>query len=402
MTTTANSEPRREVLYLSHDGLTDALGQSQILPYLLGLARDYRITAITFEKPGRFQKSGAQCQKICDGGNVRWIPLRYHKFPPVMSTVYDLLILRSTVKRLISENRVAAIHCRSYPTALTGLWAKRKFGVKYIFDMRGFWADERIEAGLWNRGNPLFRLIYNFFKGKEKQFIREADHIVSLTENARSEIRSWKLGETPVGVIPTCVDLDHFKSSTAAAQEKLRVDLGISPADFVLVYLGSWGTWYLTDEMLDFFSVLESSMPAKLVLLTPDAPDLSRFHLASKVIVRHVHRSEVPAYLSIGNAAICFIKPSFSKKASSATKIAEAWAMNLPVVVNPGWGDVDELAQSGFPLILCQEKADYARVVSQLRTFTPVENRQMLAGRFDLLTGIRKYEEIYQSLGLLR
>ena len=217
----------------------------------------------------------------------------------------------------------------------------------------------------------------------------------------RSVIQSWELIETPITVIPTCVDLAHFSPSVQDEREKLRAGLGISPDDFVLVYLGSWGTWYQTDQMLDFFSVLDSNArSAKLLVLTPDDPDISRYHLASKVIVRRASRKDVPGYLSIGNAAVCFIKPAYSKKASSATKIAESWAMDLPVVANSGWGDIDELAKSGFPLILCDSPADYKDAALTLLHTKREALREKLIGKFDLKSGIQRYRDIYESLDL--
>ncbi len=57
-------------------------------------------------------------------------------------------------------NPFLLVHCRSYITALVGLWMKKKFGVKVIFDMRGFWADERVDGGLWDLKNPLFKFVY--------------------------------------------------------------------------------------------------------------------------------------------------------------------------------------------------------------------------------------------------
>ena len=61
------------------------------------------------------------------------------------------------------------VHCRSYISALVGLAMKKQFGTKFIFDMRGFWADERIEGGIWKLSHPLYRLIYKFIKKQEKQ-----------------------------------------------------------------------------------------------------------------------------------------------------------------------------------------------------------------------------------------
>ena len=45
------------ILYLTYDGITDPLGQSQILPYLFGLSKNnnYKITIISFEKNENFK-----------------------------------------------------------------------------------------------------------------------------------------------------------------------------------------------------------------------------------------------------------------------------------------------------------------------------------------------------------
>ncbi len=397
-------QSNHNILYLSYDGVTDSLGQSQILPYLTGLADEgYSITLISFEKQERDKQHRYEVQKICDNHNLRWIPLKYHKSPLVLSTVYDLLTLKRVVKKLYKENQFSIIHCRSYLTSLIGLWAKRKFSGKFIFDMRGFWVDERIDGGLWNMHNPLFNFIFKFFKAKEKQFIKEADHIISLTENARQEILSWGLTQAPISVIPTCVDMDLFHPGKNLIEtETARKALSIEPDNFILVYLGSWGTWYMTDDILQFFSILVSkNLKATLLILTPDQPDLTKYEFASRVIVRNVTRKEVPVFLNLGNATICFIKPGFSKKASSATKMAESWAMNLPVVTNPGWGDIDRLKESGFPLLVCDSKSEYHRIASLLINDIPKYKREMLLGKFDLLSGIQKYKSIYHALSVI-
>ena len=93
---------------------------------------------------------GKLIEKICAENNITWTPLNYTKQPPVFSTLYDIYRLRKLVKQKIENNNIKIIHCRSYITALIGLWAKRKYGTKFIFDMRGFWADERIDGKIWN------------------------------------------------------------------------------------------------------------------------------------------------------------------------------------------------------------------------------------------------------------
>jgi glycosyltransferase involved in cell wall biosynthesis len=390
-----------QVLYLSYDGLTDPLGQSQILPYLTGLSHHgYSITVISFEKSAVYQRHYEKCQATCSNHHISWIALAYHKFPPVLSTLYDLYILQRTVKKLLSEKPFAILHCRSYLTSLIALCARKNYHVKFIFDMRGFWPDERVDGGLWNLRNPLYRAIFKFFKRMEKRFLTQADHIVCLTESARSEILGWKIAVSPITVIPTCVDMDlftplHDPSHTTLLRNQLTID----PDTFVLAYIGSWGTWYMTQEILNFFSVLTGKKEkCVLLILTPDHPDLSRYEFSSRVIVRNVKRDEVPHYLSLANATICFIKPAFSKKASAATKMAESWAMNVPVITNSGWGDIDRLEKMGLPLLVCATPADYPPVALKILNGNSPVSRDMLIGNFDLVSAVEKYRRIYELL----
>ncbi len=388
------------VLYLSYDGLTDPLGQSQIIPYLLGLQENgFKITVIAFEKPDNFEKNRSRVEQAL-GQKIRWIPLTYHKKPPVISTVFDLWILWRQVKKIYNTSPYSIIHCRSYITSLVGIRVKRKWDVKFIFDMRGFWADERVEGGLWNLNNPIFRLIYNFFKNKERQFIKEADHIISLTENAKREITSWGYSKASISVIPTCVDLNLFDPSKIhnADQKELRKKLNIGETDFVLQYLGSWGTWYLTDEMLNLFSALKTFRPeSRLLIVSQDTPDLSAFKYKTDVVVTSAPRDLVPLFISIADACVFFIKPTFSKKASSATKMGEIMAMNKPIVTNGGWGDIETIMSNyNNGLIVDPFIKDEMVVKALLQTLPPVEKPDL--SLLSLRHAVSTYATIYKSL----
>ena len=42
---------KKHILFVSYDGMTDSLGQSQVLPYIREISKkDYRYTLISFEK----------------------------------------------------------------------------------------------------------------------------------------------------------------------------------------------------------------------------------------------------------------------------------------------------------------------------------------------------------------
>jgi glycosyltransferase involved in cell wall biosynthesis len=355
------------------------------------------MTIISFEKRERFVQNRKLIEDICKENHIQWEPIPYHKFPPVFSTLYDLWRLRRKVEDLHSVNKLAIIHCRSYITSLVGLFMKKKYGIKFLFDMRGFWADERIEGGLWNRENIIYGLVYRYFKKKEREFVLFADHIVSLTYKAKNEILSWGNVPAPITVIPTCVDLELFDPSKVSDAEKiaLKKQLNMNPSDFVLLYLGSWGSWYLTDEMLSYFlEIKKSDKSAKLLIITPDVVHLEDYELKNDVVICSSPRASVPLFISISNAAVFFIKPSYSKMASSATKLGEIMAMNVPVITNLGWGDVEKIVENTNGMITTVNTDDF----TSSKKIIPVNSRQYCSEELSLECGVENYRNIYLEL----
>ena len=83
------------------------------------------------------------------------------------------------------------VHTRAGLPALVGLWMKKKFEIKFLHDIREFYADSRVDGGMWNRNNFLYELIYNFFKRKEIEEVQNCDGIICLTYAAKKIIEEW-------------------------------------------------------------------------------------------------------------------------------------------------------------------------------------------------------------------
>jgi len=323
--------------------------------------------------------------------------------------------MRKQAERLHKIHPFKVVHCRSYIAAMVGLGLKRKYGLKLIFDMRGFWADERIDGGIWNLGNPVFSQIYKFFKRKEQQFFREADAIVSLTTNGKQEIERWPLAQEKklnIDVIPCCVDLALFDPEKVKAddQQKWRKQLGITKSDWVLTYLGSVGTWYMLPEMLDFFKQLLPQKPeAVFLFISGEAPEFIRSEALAKgidpnkIIIQKAAREEVPTLISLSDASIFFIKPVYSKKASSPTKQGELMAMGVPVICNTNVGDTDYVVEKYGAGVLVNDfsASEYQRVIDQLPQLAQTDPQKLRKGAneyFSLEGGIENYYRIYQRL----
>lgn len=398
-------------LFLSYDGMCDPLGGSQVLPYLVGLAgRGHKITLVSFEKAGRSAAERAAVERICVDSGIDWHPLTYHKRPPLLSSMFDVGQMRRHAVELHRKLRFDLVHCRSYLPALVGLRMKRRFGIPFIFDMRGFWADERVDGGIWNLSNPLFRAVYNYFKRREADFLREADHIVSLTEEGKRVLLSWRIDGPPITVIPCCVDYSVFSPVSAAQRGEARRALGIEPDARVAAFLGSFGSWNLVDRIMDFFRVQLERRPDSVFLIVSREPEHDILEMAEahgvprdRVIVRPASRAQVPKFLAAADYGLFFIKPVFSKKASSPTKMGEFLALELPIVTNDGVGDVARIVEeTGAGVIVSGFNTDaYRHALDMLEKLSPDMERWRAAGRhwFDLETGVDRYSAIYVSLG---
>jgi len=400
-----------KVLYLSYDGMTDPLGGSQVLPYLEGLSRrGHRIWLISCEKPGAGEKAWAEVRATCERAGIEWHPLTYHRRPPVLSTLWDVRAMHREAKELRKAVGFDIVHCRSYVPALVGLWLKRDFGTCFLFDMRGFWPEEKVESGSWRLSNPLFRAVYRYFKAREADFFREADAIVSLTSAGREEMlaRQGTRPEAPITVIPCCVDFDHFTIPSADQRLAARAELGLAPDASVLAYLGSLGGIYMLDEMLRFFVAFRERKPgARFLFITRNDPHpilaaAARLGIgADELVIRAASRDEVPCFLAAADFGIAFKRSSFSAAACSPTKLGEMLAAGIPMVVNAGVGDVDQVmadTRAGV-VVNAFDRANLLAAVDELDS-RPVSPRDIRAGAerwFQLKDGIERYDTVYRG-----
>jgi glycosyltransferase involved in cell wall biosynthesis len=389
------------------------LGQSQILPYLARLSRHgYRFTVLSFEKAVRYQQEGPVVQAIADQAHIRWVPLTFTAQPPVISKMYDRYRMWQSALALQRQNRFDLIHCRSYPAAETGLRLKKKYGVKMLFDMRGFWADEKVDNGQWNQRNPLFRQVYRHYKQKEKEFLIYADGIISLTQAAKNYLlQQPAYAHLSIEVIPCCADLEHFNYTTVDPEEvtTLRTRLHIPAGAKVITYLGSVGGWYMTREMFSFFKVLlqKHTEYVMLVLTKDDAEKVKKEAEATgvpgeKIRVTYSDRKRLPQFLALSHCSIFFIRNTFSKTASSPTKHAELMGMGIPVICNSigDTGSIIEATQTGLVVNSFNERA-YDQVIQGMDAFTAPDREKIRHSAFqyfDLSVGIDRYLSLYKKI----
>lgn len=396
---------RKRVLYISYDDIQEPLSQSQVLPYIKGLSQKYDMFLLTFDKR---KMSKEQLRDTTEKYKLKDIfSLTYHKKPVLIATCFDILC--GVIKTLVITKRynISFIHARSYVACAIALALKKITGLPYIFDVRGFLADERVDSGDWRKSS----IVYKTVKFYEKIMLREAKCIILLShEGARLvEDIMGKYGsrveESKIAVIPTCVDTNFFspnKNIDAHREDEWR-----------FVYIGSLGTWYMLSEMLDFFNVTRKFMKnAKFLILTQSNISITREFIEDKNIdrnaieVKRESHEGIPRQLETSDASIFFIRPTFSKKASCPTKFAESLSMGIPVIANSGIGDLDYFIKKYSVGVLIDgfRKEDYEKAAIEIRDLLKERHalkercRRLSMKEFSLESGVKKYEDIYKSV----
>jgi len=393
---------RIRVVYISYDGMEEPLGKSQVLAYLKKIA-DYgfEFELISFEKPPvplRFRELVAP--------GVRWTGLRYHKTPTVPATAFDMAAGASAAALLRLVRGASLIHVRSYVAGVMGATAGFGTHTPLLFDMRGLWADERIEDGVWSADGG----VYRGAKKVERLLVRRAQAITTLTNSMAHYLREEAPFRhdirAPVHVIPTCTDLERFHPTIApnpAVADQLR-------GRKVLTYVGSLGGRYLSREMAEFYVHWRQHVgPASLLVVSRQEPEVMREVLgdagcANELLHVVARPEEVPSLIRCADAGLFFHPPTFTNRGAAPTKGGEMLASGLPVAGNLV-GDVPAVIRERNTGVVVEDfehgtladaAFELARLISDPEA--PKRARKTAERWFSLDAGVKAYADLYRGL----
>ena len=392
-----------------YDGLTDPLGQSQVLSYIKHLSEYYSFDIIGYEKSDTYESQKIYIDKEIENLDIRWLPINYHKKPPIVSTIFDLYLGWRKAKEFGDLDNYDLIHCRGSVIGNIALLLKNRYRAKLIFDMRGWWADEKKESGSW--GSLIYTPIYLYFKNLETKLFKYSDHSISLTKVGFEEIIRKNLKPAnKVSVIPTCVDFTIFKPFNFEIRKSVREELDIETNDNVIVYSGSLGGNYNMDIIINLYKASRKlNINTKILLLSRTDYDYISFEIKKNKIsmdnvrIKSCNFSEVHRYLIAGDIGIINYKKSYSTIGRSPTKMGEYWACGLPVICEKNTGDVDyfinKYSNSGY-IIDKNYNESYDNALNKVssNTISKTELREHAIDCFDLLKGVAMYKKIYDKV----
>lgn len=392
------------VLYLSYDGLAEPLGQAQILEYLVHLAKAHSITLVTFEKVESDPAATARVFELTRTNGIRWIRLRYHKRLKLLSAIFDSTAGFIACAWQILIQRIDIVHARGYvPGAMASL-LKRVLGAKFLFDMRGFWPDQRADCGAWDRRGISYRLA----KQAEKTLLLSADTVVSLTAAAVHDMKSFPYlngRQPPYAVIPTCVNLSSFRSAEPPEGRA-------GPRRLTVGCVGNVTLWYRFEEMLKAFRVIQTMHPeARLLFVNRDDHQFIREAMesagidASSATIVAARYEDVPARMRDIDIGLFFLKEYPSMNAVCPTRLGELLACGIPVMTNNGFGDAREIVEAPGAGVIVDAFDDAALQLAAEKILalhadagTRARCRRAAESHFSLEKGVSSYDRLYREL----
>lgn len=357
------------ILYIVYWGAMEPLGQSLVLPAVKRLsALGAQLALVTFEKPADAEKLDEMesIRRSLEDHNIDWTPLVYHKRPKIPATAFD--IIQGWVQGIKAQLsfKPDIIHARTFIGGLIGLTLAPVIGAKFIYHNEGFYPDEQVDAGVWQKDSAPHRIALSL----ERSMYTKAEAIIAMSHRGRNviaEMSDVKGKDTPVIVVPSCVDLELFRDRFSDKPESQN---GIR-----LIYAGSVGGRYILDKIGRFVAVAQGEEPGTyLSILTRTERSEVESMLAGSGLAENtwslgsVPYIEMPEQLSLSHAGLFFLSQGLSEHGCSPTKVGEYWAMGLPVITTPNVSDIDEIILRDRVGVIIRDHCDdeYRRAFREL------------------------------------
>ena len=407
---------KKNCLFISYDGLSDSLGQSQIMPYLEGISKHPRdIYLLSFEKKNQYLNYKKTVDEFVINNNINWFRLKFTDKFGKIGKIYDLVKLFFYIYYIVLKFKIKILHGRGLIPSFLSVFVKLTLPflkIKNIFDYRGVWPDERLDNKILIKTKLLDYYIYILLKKIDKFTLFNSNFIIFLTYNIQNEFKKrFKNNFKNSLIIPCCVDYNLFDYSKKKKFNKLIRNKYKIPLDsLVFNYNGSLTGVYEFENMIKFFKKVKLRISNSFFLITSHDENYGNkiLHesykdlINSMKIVKMPH-SEIPKFLSIANISISFIKETYARKAMSPTKLAESLALGIPVLYNKNIGDVATIVKdlNCGQIIDYKNNQEFDNFCKNYQNFISIEELDIINKSkeiFDISIANTKYEFVYNKL----
>ncbi|MDP3960835.1 MAG: glycosyltransferase family 4 protein [Pseudorhodobacter sp.] len=182
---------------------------------------------------------GPRLHEVVDGVDVHWLRTRKYTSARSLGRMVSWLDFEWQLWRMpkasLPRPDVIIVSSLSLLTIFNGLWMRRRFGCKLVFEVRDIWPMTLYVAGGMGSGNPFVRLL----GWVERLSYRRADLIVGTMPNLGEHVAEVSGSTKPVICIPQGLD-----PALLEAPEPLQddyVEAYFASNKFIVCHAGSIG-----------------------------------------------------------------------------------------------------------------------------------------------------------------
>lgn len=226
------------------------------------------------------------------------------------------------------QHRVAAIQAASnHVNALPALLAARQLGIPFFYEMRGLWELTRVSRMPDFEGSEA----YKQGLALESFVARSADRLYVISDElGRYEVENWGVDPAKMGLLPNCVDPEHFVPADTKAVEANTIGYAGSLLDYegLDVLIRALAQLKAHGIVLNLRIVGDGEVRGDLEALTREQSLTAQVHFFGRLA------PELARDIILRSAVVCLPRKPFEVcQIVTPIKLVEALAMGKPVIV---------------------------------------------------------------------
>lgn len=365
-----------DIVYVTHDSLSEGIGMSQILPVVVGLSNcGWKVGVISCEKIS----PPSDILELLSKNDIAWKPLRFGKTGASGG-------LGRLLRIAIRLPKSRSYHCRGDLAAAAVSLRTRK---PFLWDVRSLWIDQKQVMGTISSKSYVVFLA----KRLERIAAKNAAAISTLTEAVFPILRKrHSFIVQPNYVVPTCTDLKKFSFNEDQPKTKK------------LLLSGVFNDYYDIPATRDFITEFRTIEPLEVVWCHGSEAAKSSLGVGEDE-VKVLRQFELPEEIKSSSFGLALCKTDIgdSLKGVMPTKVAEFLAVGRPVVVSKGIGDLENLLVNTRTGVVVE--GDGSKAVLEILSLlgdpdTATRCRKLAGDHFSMDKAITTYDTIFEKLGV--
>lgn len=216
-------------------------------------------------------------------------------------------------------------------------------GVPFVLELSDLWPESLVAVSAMKRG-----FVLRCLEQIELWMYKRAARIVALTSAFKANLVRRGVDATKIGVVLNGVDLERYVPRQRDIE--LARKLGIKSGQFVVGYIGTLGMSHALDNVLRT-AALDKDNKTLYLLVGPGAErtklmaEAQRMRLPNVIFVASQPKETIPDYWSLCDVALVHLRDTPLFETVIPSKIFEAMAMGLPIVLAAPRGEASEIVE---------------------------------------------------------